>query len=105
MPTTRGGLQANIVDERIYVIGGVSNDDETVNLNEVYDPNTDTWATKTPIPTPVSSYASAVVDGKIYVIGGLAPVVNSSAKSRVNLNQIYDPETDTWSQGTPIPKM
>ena len=70
-----------------------------VAVNEVYDPVTDTWSTKTPIPLSVSAYASAVVDGKIYVIGGLSPVTNSTSTSRVNLNQIYDPNTDTWSLG------
>jgi N-acetylneuraminic acid mutarotase len=101
MPTARCEIQANVVDGKIYVIGGRSADDIVVAVNEVYDPVTDTWSTKTPIPTPVSAYASAVVDGKIYVIGGLAP--NGTSKMRVNLNQIYDPETDTWSLGTPLP--
>ena len=95
-------MQANVVDGKIYVIGGRATDG-VVAVNEVYDPITDKWFTKTPIPTPVSAYASAVVDGKIYVIGGLSPVTNSTSTSRVNLNQIYDPNTDTWSLGAPLP--
>jgi DNA-binding transcriptional ArsR family regulator len=107
MPTARGGADANVVDRKIYVIGGSATDafdstiDVVLDVNEVYDPVADTWSTKTPIPTPVSAYASAVVDGKIYVIGGLAP--NGTSRMRVNLNQIYDPATDTWSLGTPLP--
>ena len=99
MPTARGGIQANMVDGKIYVIGGTA--DSVLDVNEVYDPVADMWSTKTPIPTPVSAYASAVVDGKIYVIGGLAP--NGTSRTRVNLNQIYDPATDTWSLGSPLP--
>jgi len=99
MPTARGGIQANVVDGKIYVIGGTA--DSVLDVNEVYDPVAETWATKTPIPTPVSAYASAVVDGKIYVIGGLAP--NGTSRTRVNLNQIYDPATGTWSLGSPLP--
>jgi hypothetical protein len=45
------------------------------------------------LPKAVDWYASAVVDNKIYVIGG----------SGVNLTQIYDPKTNTWNYGTPIP--
>ena len=103
MPTARATAQANIVDGKIYVIGGEKNG-EVINVNEVYDPVTDTWATRTPIPTPVSGYASAVVDGKIYVISGLTPVANSTSTSLVSLNQIYDPKTDTWSLGEPLPE-
>jgi N-acetylneuraminic acid mutarotase len=102
MPTARGGIKAQVVDGKIYVIGG-RNSDGLTNVTEVYDPAADTWATKTHIPTPVSSYASVVVDDKIYIIDGLTQRANSTLVSRVGLNQIYDPKTDTWSSGTPIP--
>jgi len=102
MPTPRAGIEANVVDGKIYVISG-RNSDGVTNVTEVYDPVTDTWATKTPVPTPVYSYASAVVDDKIYVIGGLTQTANNTLQSRIDLNQIYDPKTDTWSLGTPIP--
>jgi N-acetylneuraminic acid mutarotase len=101
MPTARWGAEANVVHEKIYVIGGAT--DGVLDVNEVYDPATDTWSTKTPIPTPVTSYASAVVDDKIYIIGGAAPEANSTSKQHINLIQIYDPEKDSWSSGTPMP--
>ena len=87
MPTPRGGLKANSINGKIYLISG------STNVNEVYDPSADTWTAKTPPPTRVSQYVSAVVDSKIYLIGG----------SGTKLNQIYNPETDTWSNGSPIP--
>lgn len=102
-PTARGGMEANVVNEKIYVIGGAGTDGNVLAVNEVYDPATDTWSIKTPIPTPVTAYASAVVDDKIYIIGGLTPSENSPNKSRINLTQIYDPLTDTWSLGAPLP--
>jgi hypothetical protein len=86
MPTPTLNLQANVVDGKIYLIGGNSNG----TLNQVYDPANDTWQTKASVPTAVSSYASAVVDNKIYVVTS-------------NLNQIYDAETDSWSTGAPPP--
>ena len=94
MPTNRSMLRANVVDGKIYLIGGgyptylgIGRRD----TNEVYDPLTDSWTTKTPMPTAEFLYASAVVDNKIYVM------------SYNNLTQIYDPETDTWVFGKPMP--
>jgi len=101
MPTNRSGMCANVVDGKIYVIGGRTGEQySTVDLNEVYDPETNMWTTKEPIPYPVVGYASAVVDGKIFVLGGQDEYHDPM---NLDLTQIYDPETNTWSQGTPIP--
>ncbi len=96
LPTPRRGLDAIVVDDKIYLIGGyryISGRIQEFNTNEVYDPSTGTWTTKTPLPTSTSFYASAVFDNKIYVIGGPGR----------KINQIYDPETDTWSYGASAP--
>jgi N-acetylneuraminic acid mutarotase len=99
MPTARTGLQANVINGTIYLIGGYVLDNNSdlgfsvSDLNEVYDPATDTWTTKASIPTATSIYASEVVDDKVYVISG---------DGADELNQIYDPETDTWSQRTSL---
>jgi N-acetylneuraminic acid mutarotase len=98
MPTKRSALSANVVDGKIYLIGGLKdpNTGAASDLNEVYDPETDTWTTKKPIPTPVFSYASAVVESKIYVFSG-----STTGQGTTNLTQIYDPATDNWSLGKP----
>jgi len=102
LPKPRAGFRANVVNDQIYLISGLENpfspfynSDETL----VYFPSNDSWTTKAPIPTPVSSYASAVVDKKIYILGGRDPSLNIM----YNLTQIYDTETDTWSYGASIP--
>jgi len=102
MPTNRSGLSANVVDGKIYLTGGVKyyNRFPYVSLveeSEVYDPKTDTWSTKAPVPNPVSNYASAVIDNKIYVIGG------SNITQLVTFNQVYDPESNAWAEAKPIP--
>jgi N-acetylneuraminic acid mutarotase len=104
MPTARYGIQANEVNGKVYLIGGLvesesaSIKDMSVQVSEVYDPETDTWTTGSSIPTAVRGYSSAVVDGKIYIISGVA-----SGSAKTNLTQIYDPKTDEWSLGLPIP--
>jgi N-acetylneuraminic acid mutarotase len=103
MPTPRTQLEANVVNGKIYLIGGRTGGQySTVGLNEVYDPETDSWTTKAPIPYPVVQYASAVVDNKIYIIGGQDEY---TYPMNLDLVQIYDPATDTWSFGASIPKI
>jgi hypothetical protein len=104
MPTTRSNLEANVVNGKIYLIGGRTGDQKTtVALNEVYDPASNSWTTKEPMHYPVVAYASAVVDGKIYVIGGTNEFHDPDDPLYTDHNQIYDPSTDTWSLGAPLP--
>jgi N-acetylneuraminic acid mutarotase len=84
--------QANVVNGKIYVIGGYPNN----TLNEVYDPATDTWTTKAPAPK-VAAAASGVLDNKIYSIGGYFD------GGYISVTQIYDPLNDLWSIGSPPP--
>lgn len=103
LPTAREQLDANVVNGKIYLIGGRTGGQySTVGLNEVYDIATDSWTTKTPMPYPAVQYASAIVDGKIFVMGGQDEFNNPM---NLDLVQIYDTETDKWSFGTPMPKV
>ncbi len=88
MPTSREGMDANVVDGKIYVTGGRTDNFRSINtpVNEVYDPTTDSWTIKASVPFAVGRPEVVVVDDEIFVIGS----------SRL---QIYDPETDEWSQG------
>jgi hypothetical protein len=97
MPTPRSMLQANVVDGKIYCIGGLASNGQYSTTNEVYDPATNTWSTKSSMPSPTGNYVSAVFDNKIYIIGGF------NGYAGVDLNQIYDPQNDSWSLGAPPP--
>jgi N-acetylneuraminic acid mutarotase len=116
MPTSRTFLSANAVNDKIYLIGGLAlgpapdwqaklvNEPNmrlitysSSNLTEVYDPVTDSWDEKSPMPVAVDSYVSAVIDDRIYVISGRI------GKDVVGLVQVYDTKTDSWSQAEPIP--
>jgi N-acetylneuraminic acid mutarotase len=107
MLNARWDLQANVVRGKIYLIGGQSPGNPRMwlvrndtNLNEVYDPETDSWTTETPMPNAATEYVSAVVDDKIFIIGGLG----SSASGIVDFNQVYDAKTGTWSLAAPVPE-
>ena len=109
MPTPRDRFGIAVYNNKIYCIGGdvpggyFSNDSITV-VNEVYDPATDTWETKAPLPTLRREVGANVVNGKIYLIGGIVPYDPSpTGFSDLSLNEVYDPETDSWTTKAEMP--
>src|SRR3972149_11634017 len=85
MHVARSDLGVAVVNGKIYAIGGNAEsgympNSEGVNYkasgwikdtNEEYDPETDTWTFKTPMPTPRCNFAIAAFENKIYCIGGV----------------------------------
>ncbi len=109
MPTNRSEMQAEVVNNKIYVIGGRTADSYSTDINEIYNPAADSWTRAASSPYPVASAAYAIDNNKIYVIGGEddnhppAGSQNVAGVNSVNFNQIYNPSTDSWSLGNPIP--
>lgn len=101
MPTARWFPATTVYNGKIYVIGGnASPTSPSLNVNEVYDPATDTWKTKAPIPIPRSQLSAVTYDGKIYVIGGSSGPTGWIPVPNVD---IYDPSANTWSTGANMP--
>ncbi|MBM3357935.1 MAG: hypothetical protein FJY54_09435 [Betaproteobacteria bacterium] len=109
MPTKRGSPVAVVHGGKIYVIGGASmhpGSKETfihparphraVDANEVYDPKTNTWEKRSPMPTARNHAAIGMVNNKIYVIGGRIGAAFITRASSVDIVEEYDPVTDQW---------
>ena len=82
IPIPKTKLQANVVNGKIYLLGGNAN----AVLNQVYDTESDSWTTKTPIPNPTYLFGSAVVDDKTYAIVGFHSTIGFNSKT-----EIYNP--------------
>lgn len=108
MPTAR--IHASAVfgpDGLLYVIGGFRSGQGggSSGVNEAYDPATNSWTTRAPLPRPRYG-ASAVVgsDNKIYVIGGQYD--NSTSPSTDGPSayvDAYNPTTNTWQAMPSLP--
>jgi len=80
MRHARNELQAAAVNGKIYAIGGgytemkdgKPSDNITSGYTEEYDPGTDTWRERAPMPEGGTHNGIAVLDGKIYIAGGFA---------------------------------
>ena len=109
MPTTRGSPVAVASGGKIYVIGGATmhpGSTETAVLPtrphrslgtvEEYNPATNTWRERSPMPTPRNHSAIGEVNGKIYVIGGRLGAAFIGVASNTDLVEEYTPATDQW---------
>ncbi len=76
--------QANVLNGKIYLLGGYPN----ASIVEMYNPASDNWTIMTPIPVGFNG-ASVVYDNKLYAIGSM------------NWNQpqtiVYGPQNNSWS--------
>jgi hypothetical protein len=96
MPTARFWFSCEVVNGKIYAIGGATAADApTLATVEEYDPVTNTWTTKTDMPTARCNMASAVLDGKIYIVGG-DKFFKWGVAAGEQMLEVYDPATDTW---------
>jgi hypothetical protein len=115
MHEPRGGLGVAMVNGKIYAIGGSNQSGPYpanihggfVGTNEEYDPETNTWTYKSPMPTPRSDFAIAVYNNKIYCMGGTVGTetvqVTFSRFVTSAVNEVYDPATDTWETKASLP--
>ena len=101
MPVKRCSAQAETVDGKIYVMGGLEPLENGMGTrvtgrNEMYDPATNTWTARSPMPTARNHAFSGVVANKIYVIGGRIGAGNIPATTNIDVVEEYDPATNLW---------
>ncbi len=110
LPTKRGSAVATAVGDKIYVIGGAATlpgseatalmptvPQAVLGIVEEYDPATNTWRARSPMPTPRNHAAIGAVNGKIYVIGGRVGAAFIGVASDISVVEEYDPAVDKWS--------
>ncbi|MEC4814224.1 MAG: kelch repeat-containing protein [Scytonema sp. PMC 1069.18] len=104
MPTARGGATAQVLDNKIYVVGGLGADGASLGTVEVYDPLTGQWSTESPLQTRRDNPGGAVIDDVLYVFGGRTRNSDGSVvNDTLNTMEIYNPAQDAWSFGEPMP--
>jgi N-acetylneuraminic acid mutarotase len=102
-------VAAATLRDKIYVVGGfekpgvgnVLNLAITASLEE-YDPSTDRWTAKAPMPVGLHHVGIGVAGGRLYVIGGYRQS-GLSVWHPVATVYAYDPDTDTWEERAPMP--
>lgn len=104
LPTQRNHLAAAAIDGKVYVAGGrfgAGVGSEMTAVLEVFDPRTNTWERKAPMPKPRAGINGIAALGCFYVFGGEG---NDAVPSGVFAEmEAYNPKTDRWTTLTPLP--
>ena len=113
LPTGRGALTAEFINGILYATGGDIDPSYIAggyhpygqtNTNEAYDPSTDSWEVKTPMPTARHHHSAAVVGEKLYVIGGRYGLAYANhIFNNTDANEMYDPVQNKWHTVAAIP--
>lgn len=97
---SRSEVAVGEVNGKMYVLGGYADGNVAQPLNEEYDPVSDMWRERAPLPRGGNHIAAVGFEGKLYAIGG-ETAQNATAYADVF---VYDPATDKWSSVAPLPQ-
>lgn len=101
MPNPESDAAVTTCDGKIYLMGGEGSSGST-SRNLMYDPLNNSWSDHARLLTPREGACASTVNGKIYLIGGFS-FSEIAWPFLVNSTEIYDPVTDKWSTGAPLP--
>ena len=102
LPRPRAAAAAVALDGKIHLIGGATDPaDERASVawHEVYDPTTDRWARRRPMPAGRDHVGCVAHSGAIHVVGGRFNVFTFNT----GLHHVYLPARDQWEERAPLP--
>jgi N-acetylneuraminic acid mutarotase len=89
---------------KLYVFCGLAPGWKPMGLVYAYDPATDTWTKKKPMPLASHHVAFTEYGGKIYAFGGFVlPQAGPPAWVPIDNAWEYDPAEDSWKALAPVP--
>ncbi|CAF0764574.1 unnamed protein product [Adineta ricciae] len=96
----RSGAAAAPLAECIYVVGGYASDNiegpMQLDIVERYDTLTQQWSFVRPLNCRRSALSCVPLDKRLFALGGY------DGRSFSSTVEIYDPEKDEWTYGTPL---
>jgi hypothetical protein len=97
LPVARSRLAAAAAPDRLYVVGGETEDGVTGELL-IYDPLTNAWLPASDKPVPVANASAAFLAGALYVPGG-----TTATGEVTGVLEVYDPVAAEWREASPLP--
>jgi non-specific serine/threonine protein kinase len=95
-------LQAAVLDNRIWLAGGLLGPDQATNKTEYYDPTLRTWGSGPNLPFLVHHAMLVNYHGQLWLIGGFLPVGHNLEAAASDQVLILDPAQNRWVEGPPL---
>ncbi len=92
VPTMRYGIAGSavrVMGTKLIAIGGFSPSSATADVFEMYTPSTDTWVTKTSMPTVRYWHGVAVGGTRVYAIGGTSDPPSASPTTKYDFLEVW----------------
>jgi hypothetical protein len=103
LPRACGAIALVALGGMLHAVGGAIGDTtetkKSVDWHLAYDPNSDKWTERAPLPTPRDHTGTLAVNGLIHVVGGRVDSFHTNS----NLHHTYDPKEDRWRMRNPMP--
>lgn len=106
LPSVRFASAAAVLGARLHVAGGWNaNNAASASLASqvVFDLAGQTWSNAAAMATARNAAAAAVLGGRLHVLGGRSPGIRAGDQQSLAGMEVYDPATDRWSAGAPLP--
>lgn len=104
MTMARGGATAQVLNGKIYVIGGMGGDGASLASVEIYDPVANTWAAGIAMSKARDNPGSAVLGGKLYAFGGRTRFASGGEEAATPTSvEMFDPATNAWAPRASMP--
>ena len=101
MSTARSSHTVEVLDGRIYVVGG-GDGKEWLCSSEVYNPKTDKWSLISDLKTKRWKCGLCVLNGHLYAIGGMDSPTAGFWGAPLKSVERYFPATDEWTPVAPM---
>jgi len=103
LPQRCGAIACVVLHGKVHAVGGAIGDTnlekKSVDWHLVYDPASDRWEKRAPMPTGRDHTGTLTVGDLIHVIGGRVDSFHTNS----NLHHVYDAKTDSWQARRPLP--
>ncbi|MCR8996760.1 galactose oxidase [Brevibacillus laterosporus] len=100
--SSRGHIPLVEYEGKFYSFGGYSGYNGSTNIIDIveeYDPSSNNWTRKAPMPTPRTNVGAIAMGDSIYTFGGQQKATNQQS----DIVEMYNPHTNTWVSNNPLP--